>query len=273
MAAENSSAAFHIPNPTFLSLDSLSYSTLAILIVVGGLTGVFSSFVVACTLVELSISFFFSFYFGFLLLSISALLYYRLLNSQQASPHHYTLLLSFITLLFASSILALLLHPLLQWLPWVMKIPLYTLFGLSLTFSFYFSLLDLINYGLALYNKHMAASSSNTSSSSATSPPTTASTSPTSAILPSVNTQQQVFILAACSGLMGIVYGFTFAMIDVEDLPRIELRAALMADQSVCYPVGFVLGAVGAVLNGLSPPYSAYDRVGGDEDGQEEFGL
>ena len=73
---------------------------------------------------------------------------------------------------------------------------------------------------------------------------------------------------------MGVVYGLTFSLLDIEDLPLPQLRAALMADESLSYPVGFVLGAVGCVLNGLSPPYAAYDRVGGDDDGlDDELGL
>ena len=277
MSDPPASMTFNIPTPIFLSLDSISYTTLALLVVVGGLTGVFSSFVIACTLVELTISGFFAFYFGVLLLFISGLLYYRLVHSHQSSPHHYTLLLVFIALLFASSILALLLHPLLRLLPALMKVPLYTLFGLSLTFSFAFSLFDVLNYAASLYQKHTAASSNlptDSSNFAASSASSASATSSVASFIPSVNTQQQVYILAACSGLMGIVYGLTFSLMDIEDLPLPELRAALMADESICYPVGFVLGAVGAVLNGLSPPYSAYDRVGGGDNGlEEEFGL
>ena len=268
MSDHPASATFHIPSPTFLSLDSISYTTLAALAVLGGLTGVFSSFLIACTLVELTISAFFSFYFALMLLAISGLLYYRLLHSHQASPHNYTLLLTFIALLFASAVLALLLHPLLLMLPALMKIPLYTLFGLSFTFCLYFSLLDLLNYATGWYQKETAASSNLPPHSTASSSSTSASSADAASALsfvPSVNTQQQVYILAVCSGLMGVVYGLTFSLLDIEDLPLSQLRAALLAEQSICYPAGFVLGAVGCVLNGLSPPYAAYERVGGDE--------
>ena len=249
-------------------LCSESYLSLTLLSLLGGLIGVLSSFIVTCTLVEITVNSFFSLYFGVLFLLISSLLYYRLLHSTQPTPHRHLVLLAFICLLFLSALTAIFIHPLVRLLPWLLKIPLYTLQGLALTFAFYFSLLDLINYAASLYHRYSAQAGS---SGSAVAPSTT-----TGALLPAslINTQPQIWLLTAVSSAMGCVYGLTFAVLDVEDAPPAQMRAALHEDLLIAYPVGFVLGAVGAVLNALVPPLDAYESVDGSVAGEEgEFGL
>ena len=99
---------------------------------------------------------------------------------------------------------------------------------------------------------------------------------PEQPVLPSavISSQQQIFLLTAVSSLMGLAFGLTFALLDVEDAPPGVLRAALREDLSITYPIGFVLGAVGAVLNAAMPQMEAYESVGGQEGGEDgEFGL
>ena len=242
--------------------------TLTLLGVIGGLTGVVSSFIIACTLVEMTVNSFFSLYFGLLFLLISGLLYCRLQSSHQPQPQRHLVLLMVVALVFLAAVTALLLHPLLGILPYLLKIPVYALLGLALTFAFYFSLLDIVNYAVSLYHKYAPALPTSASSSSSSSSAPSVPLPP-----PLINTQQQVYLLTIISSLMGLAFGLTFSLLDVEDAPPESLRAALAAEQSVTYPIGFLCGAVGAVLNHISPAYEAYENLDGAAGEEGEFGL
>ena len=262
-----------------LSMDPERYKTLCesspislcLLALLGGFTGVLSSFIVACTLVEITVNVFFSLYFGVVLLLISALLFYRLSRSHQPHPQRHLVLLIFICLIFLSAIAALLIHLLLPILPWLLQVPLYSLQGLALTFAFYFSLFDLLNWLTQLYHKY---GGSTLPSFAASQPPPY--TDQPLLVSPLINTQPQIFLLTVISSVMGLAFGLTFALLDVEDASPALLRTALHEDLTITYPMGFVLGAVGAVLNAMMPHLEPYEEVDGAAAGEGEdgeFGL
>ena len=261
------------PNEACDRLCASSPVSLFLLAMLGGFTGVVSSFIVASTLVEMTVNLFFSLYFGLLLLFISALLYYRLHYSHQPHPQRHLVLLVFISLIFLAALTGLLLHPLLSFLPHILHLSVYTLLGLALTFAFYFSLFDLLNYAMSLYVKH-----TNPSLNPPPSGPTPTSALPALPTLPSplISTQPQIFLLTLVSSVMGLAFGLTFALLDVEDSATpAELRAALHEDLMVTYPLGFLLGGAGAMLNAALPQMDGggYEGLDGAEGEEGEFGL
>ena len=66
---------------------------------------------------------------------------------------------------------------------------------------------------------------------------------------PLVETETQVYLVVTTAVIMGAVFGFIFGLLDVEDVARSHLRVALMREESICYPIGAVLGGCAAAIN------------------------
>merc|ERR1712217_35719 len=106
--------------------------------------------------------------------------------------------------------------------PW-MKVPLYMILGLSVAFALTFSIVVVLNYVLGFCQSSIAK--------------------------PIVESSQQVYLVLVVSLAMGVIFGFTFGLLDVEDEQVHHIRVALMREEHFCYPMGLLLGALSGFGN------------------------
>ena len=107
--------------------------------------------------------------------------------------------------------------------PATIKVPLYTIVGMSVCFAFTFSLLDVVNVWLV-----HCSGNENTSL---------------------VQSQDQVHLILLTSIVMGACFGMIFGLMDVEDQRGLQLRDALIQDEEYCIPVGIILGGISGMYN------------------------
>jgi len=190
---------------------------------VGILLGIIISLIVNCTLVEISISSFFSLYFGILFLAIGGIILWRIFSQDSADDSETAQkpLTCFALLIIVSGLLCFTLER--EWyhgLTPLMKVPLYMILGTSVAFALTFSVIDLVNYVLGFLQVSIAK--------------------------PFVESTAQVYTVLASSLLMGCLFGFIFGVMDVEDEVSYQIRLALLREEHYCYPFGAILGgAVG----------------------------
>lgn len=214
---------------------------------VGAMIGIFASFTVNCTLVEISINTFFAYYFGFLFLLIGSIIGYRVWSGEHPKPR---LLGTFSGMILLSGLMCFMLEE--AWFRRMhpsFKIPVYSLLGVSVCFALLFSLIDVINYCSTLCF-------------------------PPEHTRPLVNTEAQIYLVVATAVCMGFSFGFVFGYFDSEDEKLTGIRMALMREESICYPIGALLGAVAAVINMHLPNYSAhaaYNPVNDDDLDEENY--
>lgn len=193
---------------------------------VGVLLGIIISLIVNCTLVEISISSFFSLYFGVLFIVVGGIVLWRIFSqeagdSMGASTAERKPLAAFGCLIIFSGIICFTLEQ--QWyhgLSPIVKVPLYTILGTSVAFALTFSIVDTLNYALGFLQVSMAK--------------------------PLVESQMQVYTVLIAALVMGALFGLIFGIMDVEDQVSYQIRLALLREERYCYPVGAILGgAVG----------------------------
>eukprot|EP00474_Spongospora_subterranea_P011141 CRZ11599.1 hypothetical protein [Spongospora subterranea] len=130
----------------------------------------------------------------------------------------------FSSLVIASGFICFVLDtPIVSRFGWASKVPLFCCLGISVVFALLFAILDIVNFMV-----------------------TTCQTETSPGL---IETEEQVHLILATSVCMGIVFGFVFGMLDVEDVQISHLRLAFMRDQSICYPIGAALGAIAAMFN------------------------
>eukprot|EP00435_Cladocopium_sp_Y103_P007895 s5799_g2.t1 len=120
---------------------------------VGVLLGIIISLIVNCTLVEISISSFFSLYFGFLFIVVGGIIIWRIFSQDVAynkeSVGKRQMLVVFGLLIILSGLICFTLEQ--HWykgMSPMMKVPVYTILGTSVAFALTFSVVDLVNYVL-----------------------------------------------------------------------------------------------------------------------------
>lgn len=198
----------------------------AVSVIIGGVLGVVISMVVNLALIEISISPFFSMYFGILFILVGCLILWRVLSHEASDPLQMKKLhLSIFagTIILSGALCFLLDRKMFVGLaPW-MKVPLYMTLGLAVAFALTFSIVDVLNYVLGFCQSTIAK--------------------------PIVESSQQVYLVLVVSLAMGVVFGFTFGLLDVEDEQMYHIRVALMREEHYCYPMGVVLGALAGFGN------------------------
>ncbi|CAE8708611.1 unnamed protein product, partial [Polarella glacialis] len=120
---------------------------------VGVLLGIIISLIVNCTLVEISISSFFSLYFGFLFVVVGGIILWRIFSQDSADSKESQAkrrpLAAFALIIILSGLICFTLEQ--HWYrsrsP-LMKVPLYTILGTAVAFALTFSVVDLVNYVL-----------------------------------------------------------------------------------------------------------------------------
>ncbi|EPR60616.1 putative membrane protein [Toxoplasma gondii RUB] len=202
---------------------------------VGIALGIIASLIVNCTLVEISMSSFFSFYFGLLFVTVGSVILWRIqvtskmaadvsVGGGESDQPRKMQLQFFAALIIASGILCFVLkknwfvglHP-------VVKVPLYTLLGIAVAFALTFSLVDMVNYLLGFFQSSVAK--------------------------PLVESKEQVNLVLFTALLMGGLFGFIFGVLDVEDEVQYHVRLALLREQHLCYPIGAILGGLAGLGN------------------------
>lgn len=192
---------------------------------VGGALGVVISMVVNLALIEISISPFFSLYFGILFFLVGILIMSRVMshdaNEAKMQKNHLTIFASII--IFSGALCFLLNRHLFANLAPIMKVPLYMILGLAVAFALTFSIVDVLNYLVGFCQASIAK--------------------------PVVESSQQVYLVLMVSVAMGIAFGLTFGLMDVEDEHSYHIRVALMREEHRCYPMGVVLGGLAGFGN------------------------
>ncbi|CDJ35811.1 uncharacterized protein EMH_0092460 [Eimeria mitis] len=192
---------------------------------VGVLLGIVSSLIVNCTLVEISVSSFFSVYLGIVFITVGAVILWRInVNADEASHGRKLQLTFFAGLIVFSGVLCFLLkrnwfvglHPLL-------KVPLYTVLGVSVAFALTFSLVDVVNYLFSFFQSSVAK--------------------------PLVESREQAYMVLFFTLVMGGIFGCIFGMMDVEDEMQYQIKLALLREQQFCYPLGAIIGGLAGFSN------------------------
>jgi len=210
--------------------DSQKMWRMALAFLAGSVIGVLVSFTVNCTLVEISINAFFAVYFGILFLLIAGLILWRVKNGDHPRP---LLLMGFSSLVLVSGFLCFVLEK--DWfirMSPALKVPLYSILGVAVCFALLFSIIDLINYCCGLC-QHQESK-------------------------PLVETETQVYLVVTAAVVMGFIFGMVFGLLDVEDADMGHLKVALLREESICYPIGALLGGAASATN-------QYLREAGDE--------
>jgi len=202
-------------------MDSQKLTRLTLAFLAGAVIGILVSFTVNCTLVEISINAFFAVYFGILFLLIAGLILWRVKNGDHPRP---CLLMSFSSLVLVSGLLCFILEK--NWFVNMsagFKVPLYSILGVAVCFALLFSIIDLINYCCGMCQSHEAR--------------------------PLVETETQVYLVVTAAVIMGFIFGLVFGLLDVEDADMGHLKVALLRDESICYPIGGILGGIASAIN------------------------
>jgi len=194
---------------------------------VGVVLGIIISLIVNCTLVEISISAFFSLYFGILFIVVGAIILWRIFSQDESSADTKSKrvpLAAFAVLIILSGMICFALER--HWyvgLTPLMKVPLYTILGTSVAFALTFSVVDLVNYVLGFLQVSIAK--------------------------PFVESANQVYLVLTVALVMGGLFGLIFGVMDVEDEVSYQIRLALLREERYCYPVGAILGGIVGFAN------------------------
>jgi len=209
--------------------------------VIGGMLGIVITTVVNAALIEISISPFFSMYFGGLFILVGCLIMWRVLSHDSADPMmmkklHLSIFAG--TIIISGALCFLLDRHFFVSLTPGMKVPLYMILGLAVAFALTFSIVDVLNYLLGFCQNAVAK--------------------------PIVESSQQVYLVLVVSLAMGVIFGFTFGLLDVEDEQAYHIRVALMREEHYCYPVGVALGSFSGFGNEYfrqQSDYTCYQAV------------
>lgn len=103
------------------------------------------------------------------------------------------------------------------------KIPFYATLGMSFAFIVIFIAADCLNYCSLVCTRLYSR--------------------------PLIERPCQVYVLTFTAILMGLSYGLMFGFLDVEDANMYRLALVALKEESVCYPIGLVLGFVQGFFN------------------------
>ncbi|GAW83531.1 hypothetical protein, conserved [Plasmodium gonderi] len=193
--------------------------------IVGMILGIMCSLIVNCTLVEVSLSKFFSMYFGILFIVVGIIIFWRLnANVIEEAENRRNQLMILAGLIVFSGILCLFFER--SWLfslsP-LSKVPIYCVLGISISFALTFSLIDLINYLIGFIQGSITR--------------------------PLIESVAQVYLILLFTITMGGIFGFIFGLLDVEDESSHHIRLALMKAENCCFPLGAILGGLAGFGN------------------------
>ncbi|KAK1937399.1 putative membrane protein [Babesia divergens] len=184
-----------------MPLSKLPLWSTLIASIAGGVIGIICSLVVNCALVEISTSPFFTLYFGCTFLVIGIVILWRLTASTTDIDNSQRRFLRY----FATMVL------------------IYTLLGVSISFALTFTIVDLVNYFISMFE--------------------------TSVARPLVESKSQVLIILVIACTMGAMFGFIFGLMSIEDEAEYHIKLALMKEEAYTWPLGAILGALAGFCN------------------------
>lgn len=201
----------------------------------GAALGILCSILVNSTLIELCINVMFTIYFGLLFAGIGCLVLWRGYAESRKSElgevrrlkdsifSHAVLAYTFGGFMIFSGLLCFVLRK--DWfvgIDYKAKIPFFAILSVSLTFIVVFLIVDCIN---------CVASSCKAVSQ------------------PIVQESRQTYLMALSAILMGFLYGLIFGILDLEDVELYRMAIMAMKEESYCYPIGIIIGALTGILN------------------------
>lgn len=102
------------------------------------------------------------------------------------------------------------------------KIPVYAILGISISYALTFAIVDLVNY-ICLHLERYGRSP--------------------------VENSEQIIAVIILSAVMGAVLGIIFGLMDIEDEVKYHDKLSLMKEELYCYPIGGIIGFVSGGLN------------------------
>ncbi|ORM40257.1 uncharacterized protein BXIN_1916 [Babesia sp. Xinjiang] len=193
--------------------------------VIGCLIGIMCSLIVNCALVEISTSPFFTLYFALTFLVIGIVILWRLnVSKMDGDDNHRQYLRYFGLMIVASGVVCFFLRQ--SWFthsPLLLKVSIYTLLGVSISFALTFTIVDLVNYFMSMFE--------------------------TSVARPLVESKSQVLVILVITCSMGGVFGFLFGFMNIEDEAEYHIKLALVKEEAYTWPVGAVLGTLAGFCN------------------------
>lgn len=193
----------------------------------GVVLGMVTSLVLNVALVEISVSSFFALYFGGLFLITGAVIGWRVSGTplpDERSKTRRKIFMGLAALVSVSGLLCCVVQrPSFYLLPRLVKIPTYTLLGVSISFALIFSAIDLINVGFSLCRMSTSRSP--------------------------VESSIQVSLIVLVAILMGSIFGFMFGLLDVANQISYHVRLSLLREEQLCYPIGGLLGGLAGFAN------------------------
>jgi len=203
-----------------------SAGPLAVLIstVVGALLGMLVSFMVLCSLVEISLSFFEAVMFGVVLLFVGCFMIWRAASMQEDQPRTaFRILMGVFGV--AVCVAGMCCFGLQEGWGTSMspsaKVPIYFLLGTTLSFSVIFGFGEIVNMCVAYCISDEAK--------------------------PVFNSSKQIVLLVVLASFMGAVEGLVYGGLDAED--DIYLRNQFQETNKICIPLGGCVGALLGLLN------------------------
>ena len=198
-------------------------------LILGLVAGFVSSFMVNCSIIEISVVPFFAVMFSLLFFAASGTLAAQGCSEQSAIGNR-CILLFFSACCFTAGFLCAILER--GWpigMPSMLKIPLYSLLGSTLSFTINFSLADLMivlspSFGFAVF------------------------------FSPLINSRWKVRLLCVMSAITGCMNGFVFGLTIPSDVletsPDVaaELRRLMSEQAKVCYPISACVGAFASMV-------------------------
>lgn len=232
----------------FDKVSVLSKSQLVVAAGVGAGIGAVGSLVVNACLLEISLNGFFTVYFSLIFLIMGGFMLYRSIqknNSQNdsqpaasAAPGHQgtsldqTFMREEKNYVFTAAAACVLLSGVLifllekNWtrnLPYLLKVPIYTMVAMSLNYLVLFSIIDFVNFTCSyLQSQHS---------------------------LNVVEAPDQILVLLGNCMICGMIYGLVFSLLDVEDTARWKIRQRFFYEEGLCLPIGIVGGIIGGIAN------------------------
>eukprot|EP00163_Fabomonas_tropica_P018959 TRINITY_DN3336_c0_g1_i1.p1 TRINITY_DN3336_c0_g1~~TRINITY_DN3336_c0_g1_i1.p1 ORF type:complete len:233 (-),score=29.23 TRINITY_DN3336_c0_g1_i1:183-881(-) len=193
----------------------------------GLVIGIVISVVVDNALVEISLSRLFAVLFGIALCLLGGVIIWRVLSSEdQPSNRTRVVTLVFAIMVLVSGIFCFFVEKdfFVNVRPGF-KVPLYAVIGTSLAFAMTFSTVELINQGV--FSCSCCASNYDPK--------------------PIIGTPLQIYIVLGASLIMGLIFGFIFGTLDVEDDNR--ARTKLAEDRDFTIPLGAIVGGIVGFVN------------------------
>lgn len=139
-------------------------------------------------------------------------------------------------ILIVSALLSMILHvQIFMSAHYILKIPVFAVLGISVTFALGVSMIDLINFiqGICTKDSYTA-----------------------------INSSKQIIPIIFFSCLMGCLFGVVFGIMDVEDTTLAFLRNALKNEVHYCAPIGVILGGLTGYYVAMSDNFESTDSRG-----------